>query len=354
MPVPELGKLEPVRPRKIWQHEERDFTPWLANNLHLLNEALDLDLELIDTESYLPGSGRVDILAKDQDRDAVVVIENQLESSDDDHFARLIGYAASRNARILIWVAGGFYEWHRRMLDWLNAADDIDAYGVEVSAWRIGAAMAPELRCVARPSARPHHQADAPVSAAARLARFYGPVVEQLRRAGMPPQGRGGFRGRWRSFATGHDRLFYVLQISDGDGNAWAFFNAHGDQHRQVYRALLRHQAQIDAAIGDAAVEWHEGENQSWIGVKTPASLDDSAANLAAAQAWMVNNLLQIRDAVQPYLDQVMPDLPSEAAARNALSIDWFSPLDQAMPDLPSEAVPADAVPAAGDTEASL
>lgn len=113
-----------------------------------------------------------------------------------------------------------------------------------------------------------------------------------------------------------------------GDQHTWAFFNAYGDQHRQVYRALLRHQAQIDAAIADAAVEWHEGESQSWIGVKTPVSPDDSAENLAAAQAWMVNNLLQIRDAVQPYLDQVMPDLPADA-------------------------VPADAVPAAGDTEAS-
>ena len=312
MPLPELGKLESVRPRAIWPHEERDFTPWLAQNLHLLNESLDLDLELIDTESHLTGAGRVDILAKDNDRDALVIIENQLDSSDDDHFARLIGYAASRDARILIWVTGGFYEWHRRMLDWLNAADGIDAYGVEVSAWRIGAALAPELRCVVRPSVRPQRQTDAPVSAATRYARFYGPVVEQLRRAGMPPQGVGGFRGRWRSFTTGHDRLFYVLMI--GDAHAWAFFNAHGDQHRQVYRALLQHQAQIDAAIGGGAVEWHEGEEQSWVGVKTPAALDDTDENLDATRAWMFRNLLQIRDAVQPCLEQVMRALPADAA----------------------------------------
>ena len=310
MPVPELGKLEPLRPRDVWHHEERDFTPWLAQNLHLLNESLDLDLELIDTESHLAGAGRVDILAKDNDRDAMVVIENQLDSSDDDHFARLIGYAASRDARILIWVTGGFYEWHRRMLDWLNAADGIDAYGVEVSAWRIGDAFAPELRCVARPSRQPQRQPDAPISATTQYARFYGPVVEQLRRAGMPPQGIGGFRGRWRSFTTGHDRLFYVLRIDQG--KAWAFFNAHGDHHQQVYRALLRHQAQIDASISAPEIDWHEGAQESWISVTTTASLDDTDENLAATRAWMFRNLLQIRDAVQPYLDRVMRELPDD------------------------------------------
>ena len=182
MTIPELGKLESVRPRAIWPHEERDFTPWLAQNLHLLNESLDLDLELIDTESHLTGAGRVDILAKDNDRDALVIIENQLDSSDDDHFARLIGYAASREARILIWVTGGFYEWHRRMLDWLNAADGIDAYGVEVSAWRIGAALAPN--CAASPG---------PASV---------PNAKPTRRL-APPRGTPAFTGRWWNNCAG-------------------------------------------------------------------------------------------------------------------------------------------------------
>ena len=31
MPVPELGRLEPVNVRDIWEHEAQDFTPWLAD-----------------------------------------------------------------------------------------------------------------------------------------------------------------------------------------------------------------------------------------------------------------------------------------------------------------------------------
>ena len=50
MAQPQLGKLERKDPREIWQREAQEFTPWLADNLVLLNEALGLDIELIQTE----------------------------------------------------------------------------------------------------------------------------------------------------------------------------------------------------------------------------------------------------------------------------------------------------------------
>ena len=309
MPMRELGKLEPVSVREIWPHEERDFTPWLANNLHLLNEVLDLELEVIDTESTHPGAGRVDILAKDKDDNANVIIENQLGHSDDSHFARLIGYAASRDARILIWVAGGFWEWHLHMLDWLNQEIGIAAYGVEVSAWRIGNAFAPDLRCVVRPASRSRRKSDTPSGVATPHALFYRPLVEQLRKAGMPPVGIGGWRGRWRSFPTGHEGVVYALRIVNGE--AWAFLDAYSAEHRQIYRALCEHQAQIDADMSGTELEWHEDENESWIAVKTPASLEDAEGKIEATRVWMFDNLLKLKDAVQPHLDEVMRKLPT-------------------------------------------
>ena len=36
----ELGILKTVRPRQKWINEERDFTPWLADNIGELNKAL--------------------------------------------------------------------------------------------------------------------------------------------------------------------------------------------------------------------------------------------------------------------------------------------------------------------------
>ena len=105
-----LRPLESVPVREIWPLEERDFTPWLAENLQLLGEVLDMRLELVQKEQPQRDAGQVDILAREVETGRAVVIENQLEWSDDDHFARLIGYAASRDADFAVWVATGFYQ----------------------------------------------------------------------------------------------------------------------------------------------------------------------------------------------------------------------------------------------------
>ena len=61
-----------------------------------------------------------------------VVIENQLEQSDDSHCLRLLGYAATAEAYILVWVAQHFTTYHRSILNWVNEADTIDVYAVTV------------------------------------------------------------------------------------------------------------------------------------------------------------------------------------------------------------------------------
>ena len=46
----ELGRLEAVEVRDVWQHEARDFTPWLPEHEENLSEALGIDLELQESE----------------------------------------------------------------------------------------------------------------------------------------------------------------------------------------------------------------------------------------------------------------------------------------------------------------
>ena len=108
--------------RDIWPNETLDFTPWLAQNLDLLGKAIGMDLLLIQTEAS-GWSGYLDILAEAAGK-GKVAIENQIEPSDNDHFARLIGYAADCDADILVWVTPHFWEYHQRQLGWLKKAMD--------------------------------------------------------------------------------------------------------------------------------------------------------------------------------------------------------------------------------------
>ena len=40
MTTPELGGIEEVSLREIWPREDENFTPWLAENLDVLGDAL--------------------------------------------------------------------------------------------------------------------------------------------------------------------------------------------------------------------------------------------------------------------------------------------------------------------------
>ena len=74
-----LGKLEEVDIRKVWPHEQYDFSKWLATeeNIRELGDALNLSLTDVETEKFV-GNYRCDILCKDEITGKMVLIENQL------------------------------------------------------------------------------------------------------------------------------------------------------------------------------------------------------------------------------------------------------------------------------------
>ena len=317
MATRDLGTLEQVPVREIWPHEENNFTPWLADNLYLLGNLLELDLELLQVEAELPDAGRVDILARDVTSGATVVIENQLEYSDDDHFARLMGYAASREAGILIWVTPGFWDWHSGILDWLNTSYAVEVYGVEVSTWRIGDAVAHYFELVAGASvsegpAVSDQSDDEPATGHRAYGRYYRPLTENLNGEGIQALGGrwGGFTGSSRSFRTGYeqDRIYYALQIGDQDGNSWIWLHISGDDHQTIYNALNEYRPEIDREVSGHTLLWETSEEEgfSWVGMSTDATIGDGDEKLEATRSWMFDGLIKLHMAVQPRLDDVM------------------------------------------------
>ena len=134
----ELGILKTVTPRKKWNHEERDFTPWLAENINELSKAVGIELEVENIEVAV-GPYSADILAKDTGTGEFIVIENQLEKTNHDHLGKAITYASVLDASTIIWLATDFTEEHKKALDWLNdhTNDDMSFYGVQLELWQI-------------------------------------------------------------------------------------------------------------------------------------------------------------------------------------------------------------------------
>ncbi|MYD05155.1 MAG: DUF4268 domain-containing protein [Acidimicrobiia bacterium] len=148
-----LSKIRKVALRKVWPQEASDFTPWLEEHLGELGEALGIELEASERESRV-GSRSLDIMATDSNG-RPVIIENQLERSDDDHLGRLLIYAAGKDADFIIWIARDFEDEHWQVLQWLNqrTGTDTQFFGVAIEVWRIDDSRpAPYFKVVVAPN----------------------------------------------------------------------------------------------------------------------------------------------------------------------------------------------------------
>jgi hypothetical protein len=141
--MPEFASLEPQDVREYWEHEEYDFTPWLANEIEAegasdLEDVLGLDVEIIEREKSV-GKYNVDIYAQVVDDGRTIVIENQLKDSDHDHLGKAIAYAAGVDADIIVWIAPEFNDEHRDAMQWLNenSREGVDLFAIRLEVWQI-------------------------------------------------------------------------------------------------------------------------------------------------------------------------------------------------------------------------
>lgn len=151
-----LGKLKEVDIRKVRQHEQYDFSAWLAKecNITELWEALNLSLTDIETEKFV-GSYRCDILCKDEITGKTVLIENQLEPTNHDHLWKIITYASWLDASVVVWIVEEAREEHASAIEWLNkhTDDEVAFFLVEVHAYTIwNSEPAPMFKIIEQPN----------------------------------------------------------------------------------------------------------------------------------------------------------------------------------------------------------
>lgn len=151
-----LGKLQEIDIRDVWKHEQYDFSKWLAGeeNIQELGDTLNLSLTDVETEKFV-GNYRCDILCKDELTGKVVLIENQLESTNHDHLGKIITYASGLDASVVVWIVASARQEHASAIEWLNkhTDDDLSFFLVEVHAYKIGDSdPAPQFKIIEQPN----------------------------------------------------------------------------------------------------------------------------------------------------------------------------------------------------------
>nr|MDO8085752.1 DUF4268 domain-containing protein [Candidatus Sigynarchaeum springense] len=138
---------------ELWSREDVDFTPWLAENIEFLGDALGIDLEVEDTEVRQPDDFRADIVAKDAAGN-LVVIENQYGTTDHKHLGQVLVYLTSLGAKVAVWVCETASQSHIDVIDWLNqnSSPDTGFYLVQVKVLKVQDTFTPIFEVIARPS----------------------------------------------------------------------------------------------------------------------------------------------------------------------------------------------------------
>ena len=146
VPLEEIDDL-----RKVWSDEAKDFTPWLCGDkpLSMLSECLGVGI-ISDPQNEVKGAAtsnrRCDIVAKvkgsdddGEDKFDTIVIENQLEKTDFSHLGRILLYAATHDAKYVVWIVNDATWDHRKAIAWLNenTNEDLNFYLVRVTAFKI-------------------------------------------------------------------------------------------------------------------------------------------------------------------------------------------------------------------------
>ncbi|EDM71446.1 hypothetical protein RAZWK3B_14534 [Roseobacter sp. AzwK-3b] len=150
----QFDRLVDLPLRDAWKHEAHEFTPWLAQNIDHLSEAIGVPLELTGTEVAVE-TFSADILARNPMDDSIVLIENQLETTDHTHLGQIMTYLAGLEAQTVIWIAPAFREPHLSAIRWLNehTADGFSFFAIKARVVRIGdSPFAPIFEVVEKPN----------------------------------------------------------------------------------------------------------------------------------------------------------------------------------------------------------
>jgi hypothetical protein len=321
-----LGKLEHLDPRKIWENEATDFTPWLAEHIELLGEALGLDLQLEQREAGV-GDFSCDILAREVGNNRPVIIENQLERTDHGYLGQLLTYAGGLDAAIVVWISPEIRDEHRKALDWLNrhTDDQVDFFGVSLEAIRIDDSKpAAQFTPVALPN---HWGKTLPekkgVSERGLIYKeFFQALLDELREKKFT-NAKTAQPLSWYGFTSGISGIVYGIAFSiQGLRSELHIDTGSKERNKAIFKWFFQKKSEIDAAMGES-LEWQplEERQASRICVIRPdTTFADAVAHGDELRKWCIDRLIRLKEVFGPRLKEALAATePVPAAALDAV-----------------------------------
>lgn len=310
----DLGKIEIVDPRKVWEKEEKDFTPWLAENAEAISEAIGIPISIEQTEKRV-GAYELDILGRVEGTDKIVVIENQLVPSDHNHLGQLITYAAGLGASIVIWITPQVREEHRTAVEWLNniSGENISFFLIRPEVIRIdNSKPAARFQLEAGPSAFLEGMREAVEDAPRHIFRrqFWAELFEYLAENGHPwAKGRRTTRDSWITSSVGRSGVGVNVSMALGSRLRVEIYLNHTlpKQNTEWYEALTNNKSNIETILQGEQISWEPLERAKACRIAVYLPYEKEKAEYSSEYrktlfAWISKNVKAMREIAQKYL----------------------------------------------------
>lgn len=311
----DLGTIVEIPLRELWPGEATHFTPWLAENLHLVSEKLGLELELEGVESAA-GDFSADIIAKDVATNRRVIIENQYSGTDHRHLGQILTYSSVLNASVVIWIAEKIRSEHKSAIDFLNLnlRQTLQIFALEANIIRIDDSKpAFGLKIVCMPS-------EASVSATStspdatetqeKYRSYFQSLLDELRNVHKFTNARAAQPQNWYTFTSDNSKVYkYSTSLAQGGRVRVEIYIDTGDKLRNegIFDELYAQKEEIEAAYG-SALEWEKLETKraSRIAIYIDGDIDVDSEKLAEIKKWVVVNLLRMKQVLPPFLEKAI------------------------------------------------
>ena len=310
--TPTLGRLEIRNPRDIWKNEERDFTPWLAENISQLSDLLGVPIVVEQTEHRV-GGYVLDILGRVEANDAVVIVENQLGPTDHGHLGQLITYAAGLEAAIVIWIATEIRDEHKAAVEWLNqhtgssvsfflVRPELLSIDDSAPAIRFELAAAPSefsrrLRSVVEED-RPSHEF---------RRRFWEALFQYLPEHGHPwAKGRTPTKDNWMSSAVGKSGVgVHISMASDSRMRVEIYLSS--EAAKSQFDIVFGQKAKVESVLADETVSWERLDEAVAARIAVYRSYDKDAVTTDTPERkqlfqWISKQLTTLRAIAKQYI----------------------------------------------------
>ena len=307
-----VGRLERVRLRDVWSHEAQDFTPWLAENIDVLNNAIDLSLSIVERE-HPAGDFSVDLVAEDESGNPVI-IENQLERSNHDHLGKLITYLTAIGAKAAIWIVSDPRPEHISAISWLNESSSSSFYLLKLEAVRIeDSPPAPLLTLIVGSSEESQEAGETKKEFTERYIlrhRFWTQLLERAQKKTSLHVNTLPNNSNCIKTSTGNGEFYfrYLVQRHTSDIELYIDRGKDADsENEKIFDTLEKAKRKIEETFGEP-LEWQrlEGQRSCRIGKRfSLGGYRDDEDKWQEIQDTTIDAMIRLEKAFRPHIDRL-------------------------------------------------